>query len=264
MLFQLVCTDRRYARMNCFNIRELQSVLKRKFFSDLVSSHDYRDLLTQSMLGLRFRLNSNDLISPDVLSFHDFGLKNSDLNKFVFLKNSTHNSDLGISNRSTLKGSISHELLVSRSYTLLGYKLGNTARPHYITNFTEDILLCFRFFFSVMHINYRGVLDLLPSLNSLLNITLANTFNSFITVNFNNIILVCRNFFSNTYHNVASEYSNNPSTIYMSKESRVLEGWERLASNNNFSENIDSSQRFNRFSNALINYDYKTGNYVGY
>jgi uncharacterized protein YutD len=50
----------------------------------------------------------------------------------------------------------------------------------------------------------------------------------------------------------------------MSKESRVLEGWERLASNNNFSENIDSSQRFNRFSNALINYDYKTGNYVGY
>ena len=26
----------------------------------------------------------------------------------------------------------------------------------------------------------------------------------------------------------------------------------------------DSFQRFNRFSNALINYDYKTGNYVGY
>jgi heme/copper-type cytochrome/quinol oxidase subunit 1 len=32
MLFQLVCTDRRYARMNCFNIRELQGILKRKFF----------------------------------------------------------------------------------------------------------------------------------------------------------------------------------------------------------------------------------------
>lgn len=27
---------------------------------------------------------------------------------------------------------------------------------------------------------------------------------------------------------------------------------------------MDSAQRFNRFSNALINYDYKTGNYVGY
>jgi hypothetical protein len=31
----------------------------------------------------------------------------------------------------------------------------------------------------------------------------------------------------------------------------------------NFSEN-SSEQRFNRFNNTLINYDYKTGNYVGY
>ena len=30
-----------------------------------------------------------------------------------------------------------------------------------------------------------------------------------------------------------------------------------------FTEN-DSYQRFNRFNNTLINYDYKTGNYVGY
>lgn len=118
MLFQLVCTDRRYARMNCFNIRELQSVLKRKFFSDLVSSHDYRSLLTQSMLGLRFRLNSNDLISPDVLSFHDFGLKNSDLNKFVFFKNSVHSENLDGSSRSILTSVVGYELLVRRSYTL--------------------------------------------------------------------------------------------------------------------------------------------------
>lgn len=117
MLFQLVCTDRRYARMNCFNIRELQSVLKRKFFSDLVSSHDYRDLMTQSMLGLRFRLNSNDLISPDVVSFHDFGLKNSDLNKFVFFKNSVQNDGSGASARGVLTGYVSQELLVNRPHT---------------------------------------------------------------------------------------------------------------------------------------------------
>jgi hypothetical protein len=33
--------------------------------------------------------------------------------------------------------------------------------------------------------------------------------------------------------------------------------------NVNFTEN-DTAQRFNRFNNTLINYDYKTGNYVGY
>jgi hypothetical protein len=37
-----------------------------------------------------------------------------------------------------------------------------------------------------------------------------------------------------------------------------------LAKLNTFFLEGDSAQRFNRFNNALINYDYKTGNYVGY
>ena len=62
-------------------------------------------------------LNSNDLISPDVLSFHDFGLKNSDLNKFVFLKNTTLDNDLVTTSRGILTGFIGQELLVSRPHT---------------------------------------------------------------------------------------------------------------------------------------------------
>jgi hypothetical protein len=223
MLFQLVCTDRRYARMNCFNIRELQSVLKRKFFSDLVSSHDYRDLLTQSMLGLRFRLNSNDLISPDVLSFHDFGLKNSDLNKFVFFNNSTHSTDLGGTVRSTLTGVVSYELLVKRSYTILNSGSRQSAQLHYVTSLAEDILVCFRFLSSVLHIGFRSILDMVPSITSVLNVTLANLFNSFITVNFSGVISIFKNFYSNVYYSVASGYPNSANTIYMSKESHVLE-----------------------------------------
>ena len=34
-LCQLVCIDRRYQRMNCFNIRELQSLLRNRFFDEL-------------------------------------------------------------------------------------------------------------------------------------------------------------------------------------------------------------------------------------
>ena len=34
-LCQLVCVDRRYQRMNCFNIRELQSILRNRFFEEL-------------------------------------------------------------------------------------------------------------------------------------------------------------------------------------------------------------------------------------
>jgi hypothetical protein len=81
MLFQLVCTDRRYARMNCFNIRELQGILKRKFFVDLMDSHDYRDLLKDSMISLRYKLNPNINLDFDTSSFYNFGLHFNNVNK---------------------------------------------------------------------------------------------------------------------------------------------------------------------------------------
>ena len=58
MLMQLVCVDRRYQRMNCFNIRELQVILKRRFFTDLMNSADHHTLIDSSMIGLRFKTNN--------------------------------------------------------------------------------------------------------------------------------------------------------------------------------------------------------------
>merc|ERR1712078_13572 len=85
MLFQLVCTDRRYARMNCFNIRELQGILKRKFFVDLLDSHDYRILLKESMINLRYKLNPNINLDFDTSGFYNFGLHLNTINKPFFL-----------------------------------------------------------------------------------------------------------------------------------------------------------------------------------
>jgi len=64
--------------MNCFNIRELQGILKRKFFTDLVNSNDHRDLLNNSMIGVRYKLNHTVDIEPDVFTFYNFGLLNTD------------------------------------------------------------------------------------------------------------------------------------------------------------------------------------------
>lgn len=58
MLCQLVCIDRRYQRMNCFNIRELQSTLKRRFFADLMNSSEHHTLLHKALLNLRFKFNN--------------------------------------------------------------------------------------------------------------------------------------------------------------------------------------------------------------
>jgi hypothetical protein len=87
MLCQLVCVDRRYQRMNCFNIRELQGNLKRRFFSDLVNVSDHREFLDSTMVGLRFKANNELNIYHDTLSFHMLGTTNQEKSRTLHLSN---------------------------------------------------------------------------------------------------------------------------------------------------------------------------------
>lgn len=76
--------------MNCFNIRELQGNLKRKFFADLVNVNDHRDLLDSTMIGLRFRTNNEFNVYHDTLTFHNLGTttesksRNASLESFYY------------------------------------------------------------------------------------------------------------------------------------------------------------------------------------
>lgn len=97
MLCQLVCVDRRYQRMNCFNIRELQGILKRKFFTDLVNSNDHRTLLDKSVIGLRFKNNNQLNIEHDMSLFYNLGTTNSNKAK----TNSFINNYMDLSNANT-------------------------------------------------------------------------------------------------------------------------------------------------------------------
>lgn len=142
MLFQLVCTDRRYARMNCFNIRELQSVLKRRFFTDLMSSHDYRTFFGRTIISLRFKLNSTDLFEHDTITFHNFGLKNSDLNKFVSTNN-TNNQEATILRRNTLVNFIDYELLANRAHIVISSKIDNLIVWNCISIFKSNLIFLF-------------------------------------------------------------------------------------------------------------------------
>lgn len=73
MLAQLVCTERRYQRLNCFNMRELQSVLKRKYFFDLINSNDHHEFLNNAMVGFRYKMNGTSNINTDITNFYNFG-----------------------------------------------------------------------------------------------------------------------------------------------------------------------------------------------
>jgi hypothetical protein len=130
--------------MNCFNIRELQSVLKRRFFVDLISSHDYRGLLTNSMIGLRFKLNSSNLIDPDTLIFHNFGLKKLELNKFNQLDVNSH--ELKDLSRNTLVNFIDYELLANKAQLLMKAKIKDSALIFYFSNLKNDLGILAGFF----------------------------------------------------------------------------------------------------------------------
>ena len=76
MLCQLVCLDRRYQRMNCFNIREIQSILKGRHFSDNVSIYEFRDYIDNTIISLRFKTNDINSTKPKVLLFFENGIVN--------------------------------------------------------------------------------------------------------------------------------------------------------------------------------------------
>lgn len=93
MLCQLVCVDRRYQRMNSFNIRELQSILQRRFFTDLVNTADHRRLIDTSIIATRFKSNTTDLIRQDQSLFYNFGISNLPKPQANSFLNSTYYSE---------------------------------------------------------------------------------------------------------------------------------------------------------------------------
>lgn len=77
MLAQLICLDRRYQRMNCFNIRELQTLLKNKHHADLWDDALSRDFLSASTLSTRFKLFGSDAITSQMFLFQHYRVNRS-------------------------------------------------------------------------------------------------------------------------------------------------------------------------------------------
>lgn len=81
MLAQLVCLDRRYQRMNCFNMRELQALLKEKYYADLISNYDYRKNIFNSV-NLRYKFNDLSTIDANIPLFINNNLKTTPFTRF--------------------------------------------------------------------------------------------------------------------------------------------------------------------------------------
>lgn len=268
MLFQLVCTDRRYSRMNCFNIREIQGNLKRRFFTDLINSHEHRELLSSSMLGLRYKLNSSQSLDLDITTFFNYGLHNTIPNKKVSYTSSTN-------------GYPQHP--------------ATTFIPRIFSdNFIFFYIQNFNFFFKNVSSNLNSAVLILPFFFSKLASPFNRDFDIYSILNSNFLLrnihlflelrliagardLLFINFalpkFNLDYNNGGALTSSIEKNTGISNECRLnYDAQTNFSAKNiatlsngclfDFSENTNS-QRFNRFLNISPSYDYKTGHYLG-
>ena len=70
MLVQLVCLDRRYQRMNCYNIREIQTLLKSQYSPNSNDAGNVHLLLNETVLGLRYKLMSLTSVDSAMLNYY--------------------------------------------------------------------------------------------------------------------------------------------------------------------------------------------------
>ena len=244
MLCQLVCVDRRYQRMNCFNIRELQGNLKRKFFSDLVNSNDHRELLNNTMIGLRFKTNNLMSLNSDVFSFYQYGTDNNVKSRNVNFLNSYLTFEEKTSPVYNLVNVLFNNSINNMLIERLTLKTPSFLLHQLLLLLNELEIQIFRIISRVRIFSLFNLMNYNPSLHF--------TLNSFLNFNL----------FTIKGSITPYEYINNS----FNKNSMYFN------SNNNTSLNqdvlysgIESSSyiRSNKFSNAYVSYDYKCGNYLG-
>jgi len=239
MLCQLVCIDRRYQRMNCFNIRELQGILKRRFFTDLVNSSDFRNLLDESMVGLRFKTGNQNSIQPNSALFYNYGLTTDQNSRSALFSGTQNTSNVSNLQTNSLNFKLTYFFTGSTYSQISG---GSMSFYNNITTLVREFIsaLTFTLYFSSLN-SLKYLID------SLITVTSTN-FNLNLITKVGSLSLNPQNL------NLTDPTTNNLTSGLVTDGSQV----------DNSSYYTESSDfRFTRFNNALIQYDYKCGNYIG-
>jgi hypothetical protein len=167
MLVQLVCLDRRYQRMNCYNIREIQTILKSKYTPNTVDSSDVRFSLNDTTLGLRYQLGELEFLNNSVLGFYQHTLaSNSPYNSISTFLNKPL-IEFSSVNLFMSKSSITYRVLKSAQTSLSDSGYLPTA---FTTPLTVNLLSTFKIIFTesalVLQTVFYSLLTLTVSLIS--------------------------------------------------------------------------------------------------
>lgn len=201
VLAQLVCVDRRYQRMNCFNIRELQSLLRKRFFFELLNENQYNTVLNQTSLSERF-FNNNEYINKNTnLIFNFYNLYINTV-KMTTLQTSSYQYNKAVKQTSSILNFINKFLFILWENLKFFIKtLINTYRDeseddlHILSNLIFDIINIYNIFW--FNINtFKSVQNTTTfdkNLFTSFNYTYNTLFNNFLETYYNNRFLQYQN-----------------------------------------------------------------------
>lgn len=254
-LCQLVCVDRRYQRMNCYNVKELQSIVRKRFFFELFDNNVYNENLNNTLVSLKKKINnSNSLNKLQTYNIESYFEKNNNIILNLFL-----NFDLKkIININTL-----FFFFINYLYLL---KFINLLLLNFLINFLYYIKI------TLLFIKYKS--EILNNTSLVVNLysqtgDFFSSFFSYFIFNkiFINLISIFNSFFFNlslsTFSNVNCFSSKQIiQSIYLNKYLTLL--LDNYFVENNLKKNIENlnNKRFLLFENPNIKFKVKVGNYL--
>lgn len=233
MLLHIVCVDRRYQRMNIFSMRELESVLKRRYFKDLINTNDHRELLDNSMIGLRYKTNSTLNTESNIHLFYNYGTTISPKSKSQLFNNPS-NSNLNI------------------NYNYIQYYLN---LPFMDILSLNNITVSLNFIKNTL-LNLPNALFTIPfSIKSIIDVITVN-----LSINFN-VLSLFNNFYYSINTNNVNITNNNNSYTFKTDNIQKHDLFTAVTSS---SFEMSNHFRFLTFHLPRIGLDFKRGNYMAF
>lgn len=212
MLGQLICVDRRYQRMNAFNIREIQSILKKKFFSDLINTHDHHTLINKTMIGLRFKTNDLNSINYNSLLFYNYGTEVDFKFKSNLYQNETKNDLIFFFNSNFFFYKCVVFLKEFKFYVKFNFFINNLFSDMFVA---KDFILLFKNSYAMLNLLFFAAISFDLSLFKIILFKCVNSIINFFKAIYNNFIFFFSkkninahiiNFLENNVHNFVYFY----------------------------------------------------------
>jgi hypothetical protein len=221
--------------MNCFNIRELQSILKAKYYRELLKEHSIKSLEPET----RIKTNQMSNVTPEFYNFYTLGL-------------TTNYKFRALSLTPNLKEKLWKSSFIDYICIL----------THYTTNYNTN----FYYFLSSISISNNVLSSTYEFLKYLIvQIELLFNLPRFTTKNVLNNLLNF-NFYNNNYYFISNLNIKKNFSQFIDKDSSFSYNSTVIYSFSqpDYMSTVDvNNKRFTKFYNPLVSYDYKCGHYLG-